>query len=476
MAQIVVIDLGTSNTVVAHVPGQGAGPPRVLADADGAALIPSVVSFHPNGKVLVGNAAKARRFIDSPNTIFAAKRLMGRTWTDPALQDARKRLPYQLRRGANEAVRVMLRGELYTMPEVSAFVLRKAKAIAEAALGETVDRAVVTVPANFNELQRNATKLAGTLANLDVVRVLNEPTAAALAYGYGTGASERIVVYDFGGGTFDLSLLSMFEDVFRVRATAGDMFLGGDDIDFALANAMADDFLKKHYYDARTHPEIFDQLRDGAERLKVLLSVQNEASLTIPALIQGTFGRDIDFTFHMTRKEFDVVVAPFVERTIKVCADTFAKAKVPPSAFDQVVLVGGSTRIPLVRERVAEFFGRVPETNIDPDQAVALGAALQAMAMKDVPATVRARAAASEPIEITDFELVAPSLPPPRMRGAPPVPPPRAAPRAPEAPATSALAAPAPARAPRRWPWIASAAAAMLVLLSATVWFAMTHH
>jgi len=226
------IDLGTSNTVVAHVKD---GVPYTLCDPAGRRLIPSIISFHPSGTVLVGDSAKMRRFNDGMSTVTGAKRLMGRLWGSPELEEMRRRVPYQLREGKNRTVRALLRGELYSIPELSAFVLRKAKAWAEEALGEPVTEAVITVPANFNELQRQATKLAGELAGLEVLRVLNEPTAAALSYGHIAPAAkdEQIAVYDFGGGTFDLTMLSMSERELRVRATAGDMFLGGDDIDLA---------------------------------------------------------------------------------------------------------------------------------------------------------------------------------------------------------------------------------------------------
>ena len=383
VSSIIGIDLGTSNTVVAHIGDDGVA--TTLADEEGNVLIPSVVSMDDRGTVIVGYPAKERRLVDPKNVVFGAKRLVGRTWNDPELQHARKRLPYELRQGKNESVRVMIHDELYTLPEISAFILRKAKAVAEHALGREVDRAVITVPANFNDLQRQATKLAGMLAGLEVMQVLNEPTAAALAYGYGKEATERIAVYDFGGGTFDVTLLTLVDDVFRVRATAGDMFLGGDDIDLAIANRIATAYVKRHYYDPRAQGQIFDPLREAAERLKFLLSTREEAAIDLDAVVQGFGGKGVKFTFAMTRAELAEVVDPFIARTLKVCETAFVRAKVSPKQFDRVVLVGGSTRIPLVRQRVAEFFGRAPEDSVHPDEAVALGAAIQGIALEHVP-------------------------------------------------------------------------------------------
>jgi molecular chaperone DnaK len=381
MAEVVGIDLGTSNTVVAHADGESA---RTLRDDGVFPLIPSIVSFHPSGAVLVGRAARERRTIDAKNTIFGAKRLIGRVWDSSEAQESQKRLPFELRQGKNNSIRVMARGEIYGLPEISAFVLRKAKAVAEAALGDTVDRAVITVPANFDELQREATKLAGRLAGLDVIRVLNEPTAAALSYGYGRDAREQIAVYDFGGGTFDLTLLSLTKTVFRVRATSGDMFLGGDDIDLAIANRIAETFLKKHYYDPRSHAQVFDLLRTAAEDLKMRLSTETEVTVNLDEVMYGFGGQSIRFEFTMTRAELNALIAPLVDRTLAVCSAAMDLIRASPKDFDRLVLVGGTTRIPLVRERAAELFGREPVLGVDPDEAVALGASIHAMAQSKI--------------------------------------------------------------------------------------------
>jgi molecular chaperone DnaK len=372
---VIGIDLGTSNTVVAHVVN---GHPVTISDTSGRRMIPSVVSFHPSGSVLVGDAAKMRRFNDSINTVAGAKRLMGRNWGTPELEVLRKLLPYELREGKNHTVRAVLRGEEYAIPELSAFVLRKAKAWAEEAIGHTVDKAVITVPANFHELQRQATKLAGELAGLEVVRVLNEPTAAALAYGHvaATAHDEQIAVYDFGGGTFDLTMLGMSERELRVRATAGDMFLGGDDVDTAIATRIADAYLTTHRYDPRVDPDVYARVRVAAERLKVSLSTEPEATVALNELMYGQGGKPIIWGFTMTRPELDALLDPFITRSLKVCQDALKLMKARAKDIDRVVLVGGSTLSPRVRERVGEFFGRAPAGGIDPEEAVALGAAI----------------------------------------------------------------------------------------------------
>jgi molecular chaperone DnaK len=272
---------------------------------------------------------------------------------------------------------VSVRGESFTLPEISAFVLRHAKSIAEKALGSSVDRAVITVPANFNDLQRAATKVAGRVAGLEVVRILNEPTAAALAYGYGRGAEERIAIYDFGGGTFDVTLLDLAGNVFEVLATAGDTFLGGDDIDLGIAERMADRFLVDHGFDARADAQAFERLRYHAEGVKVLLSSSETARVDIPDVDPG--GRPLPFS--MTRAELDSISTPLVLRTFEVCQEALTIARLQPRDFDQVVLVGGSTRLPMVHRKVEEFFQRTPLDRINPDEVVAIGAAIQANAL-----------------------------------------------------------------------------------------------
>ena len=360
-----------------------AGRVNVLADETGQRLLPSVVSFHPNGEVLVGGPAKARRAMDPRNTVASHKRLLGRSWSSPEIVQARARVPYELREGPAQGPLVHARGKDYTLPEISAFVLKRAKQIAETALGGAVQRAVITVPAHFNELQRASTKVAGRVSGLEVLRILNEPTAAALAYGLGRVGSERIAVYDFGGGTFDCTLLDLNNNVFEVLATAGDTFLGGDDVDAAIAERMAEKLLKQHRVDANTDPGVWERLRAGAEEIKMALSSRDNAQITVGDLGYGVGGAALSLQYSLSRGELDHIIQPLVERTFRVTQDALALARLTPTSFDKVVLVGGSSRIPLVRRRVEAFFGAPPMDRINPDEVVAMGAAIQASALTD---------------------------------------------------------------------------------------------
>jgi len=378
MAPVIGIDLGTTNTVVAVVRD---GQASAIPDEDGQVLLPSVVSFHPSGNVLVGRAAKQRRLVDSLNTIYSVKRLIGRSWDTEEVRRARARFPFQMKEGPGQAALVVARGETYTLPEISAFVLRKAKSVAEAALGMTIDRAVITVPANFNDLQRAATKVAGRVAGLEVMRILNEPTAAALAYGYGKSSSERIAVYDFGGGTFDVTLLDLSDNVFEVLATAGNTFLGGDDLDLAIAERMAETFLARHRYDPRSEPQIFEHLKVAAEEVKHRLSEEPEVTVELKEVAHGPGGKPLGLAFTMTRGELERLAAPLIDRTFDVCREALGIARLTHADFQQLLLVGGSTRIPLVKRRVEEFWKPEVRANISPDEVVAIGAAIQASAL-----------------------------------------------------------------------------------------------
>jgi molecular chaperone DnaK len=378
MAPVLGIDLGTTNSVVCVAQG---GSLRVLPDASGNSLIPSVVSFHPSGDVLVGHPARERRLIDARNTVYSVKRLIGRPFQSPEVRRAQERFAFELCEGPTHGVLVRARGETYTLPEISAFVLREVRRVAEEQLGQPCTRAVVTVPANFNELQRSATKAAGRVAGLDVLRILNEPTAAALAYGYGKGSRERIAVFDLGGGTFDITILELAGDVFEVLATAGDTFLGGDDLDVLIAEKMADAFLEHHRFDPRQDLQAFERLRAAAEWAKCQLSSEMDVQLRVEELAYGDGGRSLDLTFGMTRQALEQLARPVIARAFDVCEDAMRVAGVRPTQLDNVVLVGGSTRIPLVRAMVADYFGRTPLGHIDPDLVVARGAALQAAAL-----------------------------------------------------------------------------------------------
>ena len=434
MGVAVGIDLGTSNTVVAVVRD---GRAVTLADENGSRLIPSIVSFHPNGSVLVGESARERRLNDPTNTIYSVKRLIGRSWASDEVQQARGRFPFELREGAKNSTLVVARGETYALPEMSAFVLRRAKAIAEKALGETVDRAVVTVPANFNDLQRASTKVAGKLAGLEVLRILNEPTAAALAYGQTTNQNERLAVYDLGGGTFDITLLDLSGNVFEVIATAGDTALGGDDIDLVIADIMADQIVRTHRFDPRVDVIEFAKLRIYAEKLKLLLSTQPEATIEIEDLGMGEGGKPVTITFKMTREDLDRETEGMIDRTLDVCRFAIETVNLDVANIDRVILVGGPTRMPLVQRKTREFFAKSPALKVNPDEVVALGAAIQAhvldrgrskkgVAAKIAPVIVDSPASESLP------RISAQASPPATPKQEPPSPPARAPSDAPE--------------------------------------------
>ncbi len=377
---VVGIDLGTTNTVVACVRN---GRVHVLADEQGRRLLPSVVSFHPNGDILVGHNAKARRAVDAKNTIASVKRLLGRTWNSPELEKARRRFAFEMKEGPGQGPLVVARGKEYTLPEIGAFVLKRARELAEAALGERVERAVITVPAHFNELQRAATKVAGRVAGLEVLRILNEPTAAALAYGLGKGSKERIAIYDFGGGTFDATLLDLNGNVFEVLATAGDPFLGGDDLDDAIADRMCEAFVVQHRFDPRSDVQALERLRQAAEQVKMSLTTQEETKAHLREIAFGGGGAHLDLASGLSRAELEKMAEPLIERTFKVTQDALALARLAPSEFDRTILVGGTSRIPLVRRRVEAFFGAPPLDKMNPDEVVAIGAAIQAAALTD---------------------------------------------------------------------------------------------
>jgi molecular chaperone DnaK len=372
------IDLGTTNSVVAVAQG---GQPRVLTTPEGVGLIPSVVSFAANGQTLVGAPARAARTVDPENTVFSVKRLMGRPFDSEEVRRAAARFAFQLERGPDQSVLVRTRAGTHTLPELSALVLREVRRVAEAALGQPIGRAVITVPANFNELQRSATKLAGQIAEIDVARILNEPTAAALAYGYGRGTRERIAVFDFGGGTFDVTLLELSGNVFEVLATAGDTFLGGDDIDIALAEGLAEGASKALRFDARNDRRAYELLRAAAEQAKIDLSTIESAQIKVPNIAQGPGGRALEFRSRIARSEFEKVAQPFVQRTIDVCAEALKLAGLRPNDFAAVILVGGSSQIPLVRRAVRDFFRTEPHTSLPPDSVVGMGAAVLAEAL-----------------------------------------------------------------------------------------------
>jgi Fe-S protein assembly chaperone HscA len=364
MSRIVGIDLGTTNSLVAHVEG---GIPRVIPDAEGRALLPSIVAWTPHG-VVVGEAARRQLARNAARTVYSVKRLMGRGYED--VKDELPRLPFEVTPHA-EVVTIRIGDREVTPPEVSAHVLRALKQRAEAHFGEPVEQAVITVPAYFNDAQRQATKDAGRIAGLDVLRIVNEPTAASLAYGLQKMAEGIIAVYDLGGGTFDISILRVKDGVFEVLATNGNTHLGGDDFDHALVDWIAADIRTRHGVDLTGDAEAMQEIRLGAEAAKCRLSFDERTVLSIP-FERFTYHRDI------TRAELEALVEPLVAITLGPCRQALADAGLDAKAVDQVVLVGGSTRMPLVRRRVEELFGRAPHSRLNPDEVVALGAAVQA--------------------------------------------------------------------------------------------------
>ncbi len=379
---IVGIDLGTSNTVVAHA--NDSGTVQVLADGNGFKIHPSVVSFHPTGGVVVGAAAKQRKVIDPKNTIYSVKRLIGRSFTSTEVQTAKQRAPYQIKEGANQLPLIVTRGGEFAVPEISAIVLDHAKNVATTALKTPVSRAVVTVPASFNDAQRSATATAGSIAGLSVVRVLNEPTAAALAYGSTRNLRETIAVYDFGGGTFDITILKLADQVYEVLGTAGDTFLGGDDLDERLVDRMVEKFLMENRVDLRENDVSMMRLRAVAEQVKIELSRRTRAMVRVDEIAYGPKGKALDLTIEIKREEFVRQVADIIDRTFPVVEEALKLANLEIDFIDDVILVGGTTKIPYVRDQVAKFFAKAPRTDVNPEDAVAVGAGLQAAALERV--------------------------------------------------------------------------------------------
>ncbi len=373
MGKIIGIDLGTTNSVVAIMEG---GEPTVVSSSEGGRLIPSVVAVSPKGERLVGKIARNQAVINPENTIFSIKRFMGRKFTDPEVQKALSVVPYKVSAAPNGDVRVHMGGKAYSPPEISAMILQKIKADAEAYLGETVTEAVITVPAYFNDAQRNATKDAGRIAGLDVKRIINEPTASSLAYGLGEHKDETIAVYDLGGGTFDISILDVGDGVFEVRSTNGDTFLGGDDFDQRVIDYVADEYRKESGIDLRTDPQALQRLKEAAERAKIELSSTMSAEINLPFITADASGpKHLNMT--LTRAKLESLVEDLVERTVRPCEAALADAGIKVGNIDEVVLVGGMTRMPAIQEAVRKFFGKEPHKGVNPDEVVAIGAAIQ---------------------------------------------------------------------------------------------------
>lgn len=371
MEKIIGIDLGTTNSVVAIMEGDQA---KVITNAEGSRLTPSVVAFTDKGERLIGQLAKRQAVINPKNTIFSIKRFMGRRHSEVAQEE--KLVPYEIVGGSDELVKVKCRDKTFTPPEISAMILQNLKKTAEDYLGGPVKKAVITVPAYFNDSQRQATKDAGTIAGLDVVRIINEPTAASLAYGIDKKKNEKIAVFDLGGGTFDISILEVGEGVFEVLSTNGNTHLGGDDIDQVLLNYIADEFKKEHGIDLRQDHMALQRLREAAEKVKCELSTSTTAEVNLPFITADQTGPK-HLTMSLTRAKFEQMIEHLIEKCRRPCELALEDAKVGPNDINEVVLVGGSTRIPLVQKMVKELFKKEPNKSVNPDEVVALGAAIQ---------------------------------------------------------------------------------------------------
>ena len=371
MAKIIGIDLGTTNSVVAVMEGSS---PKVLINSSGSRLTPSVVGFTVKGERLVGQIARHQQVTNPENTTFSIKRFMGRRHNEVSSEE--KTVPYKITGAADELVKVEVRGKEYTPPEISAMILQDLKKTAEDYLGEEITKAVITVPAYFNDSQRQATKDAGKIAGLEVERIINEPTAAALAYGLEKKKNEKVAIFDFGGGTFDVSILDIGDNVFEVLSTNGDTHLGGDDLDAILINHLADEFKKTEGIDLRDDPMAHQRLKEAAEKAKCELSSQLETTVNLPFITADASGpKHLQLT--ISRSKFESLVEPVLDRLKNPCRKAIDDAKLKPAEIAEVLLVGGSTRIPRVQEIVKEIFEKEPNKSINPDEVVALGAAIQ---------------------------------------------------------------------------------------------------
>jgi molecular chaperone DnaK len=374
MGKIIGIDLGTTNSVCALMLG---GEATVIPSAEGGRLVPSVVAVNKTGERMVGQVAKRQAVINPENTIFSIKRFMGRKFDDPEVQRALKIVPYKVAAAPNGDVRVWMGGKEYSPPEISAMILQKIKADAEAYLGEGITQAVITVPAYFNDSQRQATKDAGRIAGLEVLRIINEPTASSLAYGLDKRKDETIAVFDLGGGTFDISILDVGDGVFEVRSTNGDTFLGGDDWDQRIIDWVADEFKKEQGIDLREDRQALQRLKEACEKAKVELSTVMETEINLPFITADASGPK-HLQMKLTRARLEQLTGDLIERSIEPCKLALADAKLKLSDIDEVILVGGMTRMPAIRQKVAEFFDKEPHKGVNPDEVVGLGASIQA--------------------------------------------------------------------------------------------------
>lgn len=374
MGKIIGIDLGTTNSVVAVMEG---GEPVVIPSAEGERLVPSVVAVNKNHERLTGRVARNQAVVNPENTVFSIKRFMGRKFNDPEVKKALSRVPYKVSAAPNGDIRVVIDGKEYSPPEISAMVLSKLKADAEAYLGETVTQAVITVPAYFNDAQRNATKDAGKIAGLEVLRIINEPTASSLAYGLDKKKDEVIAVYDLGGGTFDISILDVGDGVFQVRSTSGDTFLGGDDFDLRIIDYIADEFKRDAGIDLRNDRQALQRLKEASEKAKIELSTLIQTEINLPYITADASGPK-HLVIPLTRAKLEQLTADLVERSLAPVRQALKDADLQTSQVDEIVLVGGMTRMPAVQEAVRKLFGKDPHKGVNPDEVVAVGAAIQA--------------------------------------------------------------------------------------------------
>ncbi|MEP3524888.1 MAG: molecular chaperone DnaK [Hyphomicrobiales bacterium] len=374
MAKVIGIDLGTTNSCVSVMDGK---EPKVIENAEGARTTPSMVAFSDEGERLVGQPAKRQAVTNPENTLFAVKRLIGRRFTDPTVGKDKELVPFKIVKADNGDAWVEANGDQYSPSQVSAMILQKMKETAESFLGETVEQAVITVPAYFNDAQRQATKDAGKIAGLEVLRIINEPTAAALAYGLDKKDGQTIAVYDLGGGTFDVSVLEIGDGVFEVKSTNGDTFLGGEDFDMRLVDYLADEFKKEQGIDLRGDKLALQRLKEAAEKAKIELSSATQTEINLPFITADASGPK-HLTLKLTRPKFESLVDDFVQRTIAPCKSALKDAGMTAADIDEVVLVGGMTRMPKIQEAVQKFFGKEPNKGVNPDEVVAMGAAIQA--------------------------------------------------------------------------------------------------
>ncbi|WP_131118590.1 molecular chaperone DnaK [Lichenihabitans psoromatis] len=374
MAKVIGIDLGTTNSCVAVMEGS---TPKVIENAEGARTTPSIVAFTDEGERLVGQPAKRQGVTNPERTFFAIKRLIGRTFEDPMTKKDMGLVPYKITKASNGDAWVQADSKQYSPSQISAFILQKMKETAEAYLGQTVTQAVITVPAYFNDAQRQATKDAGKIAGLEVLRIINEPTAAALAYGLDKKSTGVIAVYDLGGGTFDVSILEIGDGVFEVKSTNGDTFLGGEDFDMRLVEYFADDFRKENTVDLRKDKLALQRLKEAAEKAKIELSSASQTDINLPYITADASGPK-HLTLKLTRSKFESLVEDLIQRTVEPCRKALKDAGLTAGEIDEVVLVGGMTRMPKVQEIVKQFFGKEPHKGVNPDEVVAIGAAVQA--------------------------------------------------------------------------------------------------